>query len=277
MHTIYTSPEHLTHKGPNQSFGNHMLHLFAIYHISKVLNIPFKVSDNSNLDDVLQLQQFKHSFNAPLLYSEEFGGDVDEYFEKELRNKAFITQLINGRIPINHDFQIKGWFWDADFLPDETFFDHIQIRKDKLQVLQSKSFLFEENVLVIHYRGTDFINHAIGWGDIRLRYEYYYKCINKFRALSPLSKIVVISDEPEKIINDIKADVPIVIEKNDYITDWLLLLFCKNLVCSNSSFCFTAGWHKKNIVFQPEKFFTRYLNTEKRFPINVYYKNSIVL
>ena len=56
--------------------------------------------------------------------------------------------------------------------------------------------------------------------------------------------------------------------------DWLILLKSKNLICSNSSFCYTAGWYSKEMVYQPDKFFTRYIKTDLHYPAFPYYKTQ---
>jgi hypothetical protein len=276
---IFTSNEHLLVNGPNQSFGNHLLHLFSVYYVSKKLNIPFKISCNSNLDNVFELSEFREDGNPKIAFNELFGGNVDEYHEKELQNYNFFEDINKSLINIETDFQLKGWFWNSKLLPDKTFFDTFKIKKHLLEQITKKDFIYNSNALVVHYRGKDFKTHTVSWGDIRLKEDYYKACVEDFLTKNPLTKIILISDDLDTISQYFKSftNIEVVLESNDYIIDWLILLFAKNLICSNSSYCYTAGWFNKKIVYQPAKFFTRYLNTEKHFPPNPYYNNSIIL
>jgi len=276
MPTICTSSAHLLMHGPNQSFGNHVLHLFAVYAIAKRLSIDFKITSDSNLDQVFDLNAFKLYENPPCFFAEEYNGDVETYYAKESRNYQFTDVLLANKLLLPDIFQIQGWFWNSKLLPDNSFFETIKIKECNLEKLKNKNYIYDADTLVIHYRGTDFQNHAIGWGDIRLKNDYYAACIEDYRTKHKLKKLVIVSDDHHVCDALLHSGLDIIVEKNDYVIDWLLLLFCKNLVCSNSSFCYTAGWFDKNVVYQPNKFFTRYFDTDKHFPIDPYYKNAIL-
>ena len=235
------------------------------------------MSCDSNLDELFELNTFKDYTEPSILFSEEYGGNIEQYYEKELRNYNFFEKLLNNEIGFdkNSNFQLKGWFYNVAALPDISFFDEVTIKNEYIQQIKEKSYIYDRDSIVIHYRGTDFKYHSIRWGDLRLQEEYYVSALNNFAKSRNINKIIIVSDEPAYIKDCIKYDVDIIIENNSYLIDWMLLFSCKNLICSNYSFCYTAGSYNKEMVYQPYKFLTRYLNTEVHFPPNPYFKNAI--
>ena len=280
---IYTSRNHLLVKGPNQSFGNHVLHLYAIYSFAKANNLPFFVTVDSNLDELFDLSHFKTDFQpSDCLFNEAYGGGLDEYRQKEIRNYARTDSILSGKELITEPVFASGWFWNKALLPSEDFFNTVRIKPEVFSRIRSKSYIFDEHTLVIHYRGTDFRHHQIGFGDIRLRQEYYSKCIEHFkqkRHSYGIIRIVLIADDVNEALSVMPSlhQYDLIVETNDYITDWMILFSCANLVCSNSSFCYTAGAYNKSIVYQPVGFFNRYIDPLLDFPIDPYYKTSIIL
>lgn len=279
MMYISTDSVMLNTKGPNQSFGNHLLHLFACWKLSKHLNRELSISCSSNLDEIFNLQKFKNkSILDPILfYTEKYGGNIEEHVEKDIQNNNFFNQLFDGSIQLPSSFYMKGWFWNSIFLPDETFFEKIEIHPELLEHTKiGRGYLEEKTTMVLHYRGTDFMNHSIGWGDLRLRNEFYEKCLLDALNEIDIERLVLVSDEVPDFIFElgIKFGLDIIIERNDWKIDWLILFLSKNLICSNSSFCYTAGWYKKNLCYQPLKFFTRYIDTDLTYPVFPYYNNK---
>jgi len=266
----------LNTKGPNQSFGNHLLHFYACWKISKSLGIGISINCDSNLDDLLILDDLKNRANQEpsLLYTEKHGGGIEEHVFKEIQNNDFFVDLLSGKIELPKSFYMEGWFWNSIFLPDESIFDEIKIKPELVDMVRNKyGYVNLETTLVIHYRGTDFIDHSIGWGDLRLKSEYYEKCISDFSKENVIKKIIIVSDECPVFLHDLgnRFCSDVLHTNNDYLIDWLVLLYSKNLVCSNSSFCYTAGWYRKKIVYQPNQFFTRYIETDLHYPVFTYY------
>lgn len=266
----------LNTKGPNQSLGNHILHLFGCFAIAKKLGIGLYVGCVSNLDELFNLEKFNAPVPPPpvLLYHEKHGGSIEDHVRNEVENNDFFVNLLSGNIEIPDSFYIKGWLWNSLFLPDPDIFDHLIIRDDLQEKSDIKSTeLNLESSLVIHYRGTDFSNHSIGWGDVRLREEYYIKCLEDFFMERKACDIIIVSDDDTDFLYDIckKYSSEVKIEKNNYLIDWLILLKSKKLICSNSSFCYTAGWKDKEVVYQPSKFMTRYIDTDLHYPVYPYY------
>lgn len=284
MKTVYTDDVMLNTKGPNQSFGNHVLHLYGVWKIAKTLGINFSVGVDSNLDEMFILDPFKRkgTGSPSLVFVEKYGGDLYDHMPKEEQNNSFIKSLLSGEINPPEDFYLNGWLFNSNLLPDLSFFDEIQIKSELISEIQNDfSYIRDENNLVIHYRGTDFINHSIGWGDLRLKEDYYRSCLEDFSSKQDIEKIILVSDEvPNFLLGVCREYSPQVsIENNSYLIDWLILLFSKNLICSNSSFCYTAGWYDKKITYQPRGFLARYIDQNLSYPLYPYYKikNSIII
>lgn len=274
MTTVHADSLMLNTKGPNQSFGNHVLHFFATWKISKTLGINLSVNTESNLDEAFDLSKYKNCGGDPvLLYSEKYGGSIEDHIKKEEENNLFFKDLLEGKVHLPQDFSLKGWFWNSLFLPDESIFEDLKINEHLIQEVSKRGYLKDNGCLVVHYRGTDFSTHSIGWGDLRLKEDYYEKCFSDFSSHNKINTLVIVGDEhPESLISlGKKYCTNLILEKNSYLVDWCILLFCKNLICSNSSFCYTAGWYKKNIVYQPEGFFLRYINENLSYPLYPYY------
>ena len=86
MKNIFNSYQ-ITSTGFNQSFGNHLLHLFYIYNLSKKRNLKLNINCNSNIDNLLDLSMYKTNLSTSTLFFEErYGGSVDEYIEKDEYN-----------------------------------------------------------------------------------------------------------------------------------------------------------------------------------------------
>ena len=203
---IYTSTNHLLCKGPNQSFGNHVLHLYAVYSFAQANGLPFFVTADSNLDEMFDLEAFKCKGQpSKCIFDEEYGGNLIDYYHKDIRNINKIKRFLSKKEIIDQAVYISGWFYNKLLLPDISFFDRIKIKSDAASRLESKSYIFNADHLVLHYRGTDFKNHSIGFGDIRLQGEYYDKCIDHFCMSHDLKKIVLIADDVDEALNTISA------------------------------------------------------------------------
>lgn len=282
MSTVYTSTAHLLGHGPNQSFGNHIMHLFYIWNLSKTRGFDMGITSDSNLDNLLELSKYKKKLptDAKCLYDELFGGQYEEFHRKEVQNgKVLHNLLYEPNLQFPENFYIKGWFWNEQLSPSETIFEDLKIKTNLLDYVNSKyGYIKNENTLTIHYRGTDFRNHSIGWGDLSLPKEYYISSYEHLRNLFDIKKILIVSDEPQFLFDTFKGySVEVEISNEQYYIDWLILQQSRNLICSNSSFCWSAGLFNKTFVTQPRGFFMYKINKDLTFPPNPYYKNSIII
>ena len=282
MKTVFTSTKHLLCKGPNQSFGNHLLHLFFAYQVSKVRKIDLGIACESNLDDLLDLSKYKTPMpqGTVILYKELFGGDLEESIQKDQINLVNAKKILyDENLVLPRNFLVEGWFYHNEVQPSKEIFDQLKIHDHLLKTVAEKyPDIQNDDVLVLHYRYGDFVNHSIGWGNLALPSKYYISAIAEMQKKFKVKKIVIVSDEPQRLKQIIRPHFDnIEIYSDTYVIDWLLLFLCKNLVCSNSSFCWTAGLFNKTNVIQPKGFLARNLSDTLVFPPNVYYNDSCVI
>ena len=135
--------------------------------------------------------------------------------------------------------------------------------------------LYDKNTIFVHYRGTDFKNHENGMGDCRLKEDYYHQSfeISKSKFTDP--RFVCLSDDPH-FFEGFKSLYHIETISNPYEIDWLILHLCKNLISSNSSFCWTAALHNKDFLIQP--FYGLNVNNKSfQIPYGFHINNSILV
>lgn len=282
MKTIFASKQHLLGHGPNQSFGNHMLHLFYVYNVSNTRKINLGIPCNSNLDTLLELDGFKKNYPNDIvcLFRESFGGGYEIFSKKENENMLNSLKIIkDDNLILPNNFYVEGWFWHEQLSPDSKIFENIKIKNTHIDFVKNKyPEIFLNDTIVLHYRGTDFRNHSIGWGNLSLPVSYYMDSIDVVSKHINIKNCVIVSDEPETILNSINhLPFNFIITNEEYYIDWLILHLSKNVICSNSSFCWTACLHNKDLTIQPKGFFMYNLDKNKTFPPNVYYKNSILV
>ena len=89
---------------------------------------------------------------------------------------------------------------------------------------------------------------------------------------------MLFSDEIDTLLEylkDFKIDTRI-INNQSPIEDWLSLMLSKNIIQSNSSFCWTASLFNKNISFQPRHGYG-YNDNFGPIPYGFYMNNSIIV
>lgn len=112
----------------------------------------------------------------------------------------------------------------------------------------------DENTVVVHLRDTDFNNHLrhVFKKSIALPESYYRKSIAQIE--NRLGKPVVyhlFSDNLDKL-KKIFSGRNYVVHDDDAAMDWVCLFLAKNIIQSNSSFCWTASLFNKKISIQPQ-------------------------
>jgi hypothetical protein len=281
---IFLNSGNLKTYGPNQSFGNHLSHLLFCYNFSKKRGYELVIPIESNLDEVFELQTFKHPNQLELInyFSEAFSHNISELCELDQSNLKTSLQILNDKnlnIPDNICF--SGWFYNAP-LYCKTFFEEVKIRKNILDFVNSDlGRVVDRDSISLHYRGSDFNGH-LGY-DLRLPFEYYEKCIKHLSENHKnIKNIFVFSDDinkAEELISFIKKiDNAYNIEflHNEYYIDWACLHLSHNIISSNSSFCLTACL-KKEIIYQPEKYQLRNTTIDTVYPSQPFFENSYIL
>jgi len=277
-----SGPVHYRNGVKISSLGNNILHLLYILHFAKRKNIDFFVSRDTQLENIFDLSAFKKQIpaDAVCLFAEEFGAEIDEFVEKDKRNNTNAYNLLNNNISLPENFWVEGWFYNYSLMPTYDIFKNLKIKQEMIdQFNKDFSFLEREDNLSLHYRGTDFQNHAIGWGDMRLPQKYFTDSLEYAKQFN-FKTVNIFSDQKDTIIEYVKpfkSDFSFNLISNDCYMDWLCLHKSKCLIASNSSFCWTASLYNKKFLTQPKNYLLYNFDTDKSVPTDIYIKESKIL
>jgi hypothetical protein len=136
----------------------------------------------------------------------------------------------------------------------EVFHRYISVKADLISAVKAKYPGIEtDESVVVHLRETDFRNHLrhVFNKSIVLPVSYYQKAIE--RAESSLNRSLtyhLFSDNHEKIKQIFKGR-KYVLHNDNASMDWVGLFLGKNVIQSNSSFCWTASLYNKAFSIQP--------------------------
>ena len=165
-----------------------------------------------------------------------------------------INLLYEKKIPIQ-DVAIKGHFFEYNLMPSKEVFEkYLRIKEELIQaVIYKYKDILSENAVAVHYRGTDFAGHLkqvfpLG---IKLDKDYYEKSIALIE--DKLGKDVVFhlfSDELD-VLREYFKGKKVFLHTDSASMDWVSLFLMKNVIQSNSSFCWTASLFNKNVSIQP--------------------------
>lgn len=185
------------------------------------------------------------------------------------------TQLPSG------DIMIRGWFFDYLLMPN---FDQVQkyfkpnnslVQK----VLSDIPGIVDEKSVAVHFRGTDFSRH-LNWvfkNGVKLTSQYYMASI--FEAKKRLGNdltFYLFSDDPETL-KSFFAGEKVVIHAGSAVEAWVALFLAKNVIQSNSSFCWSASLYNKKFSTQPLGGHNFYQPELGSVPYSFAHPNSILL
>jgi len=268
------------------SLGNKILHFYFCVNYASKHNLNLKIPNNSNLDKIFDTNNLiENCENINLVFDEpnEFvSRNISMIYEYSKKQFLIEKDFLESKTEYNKNISVRGHFFHYELMPKKAIlYDFIKLNKTNLNF--ASNILDDlnknnENVVFVHYRGTDFENHENGLGDCRLKKEYYYNSfdyfVNNFNK-SPL--FVAVSDEPS-FFEQFKNKYNLIILKNQpYEIDWILLHLCNNLISSNSSFCWTAALHNKNNLTQPKNGIIVDSQVNFRIPYGFNIKNSILI
>ena len=185
----------------------------------------------------------------------------------------------------NENFFVKGHFWSYSLMPKkEVLFDYIKIKQDLIDNLKNKFPDCEsQDTLCVHYRSQDYYGHLSEFfhKGIKLPKSYYIKALEKINYKS-YKKIYCLSDnqfEFKEMLKNVEGFNKFkFVESDSNIEDWLFIYLCKNIIQSNSSFCWTASLYNKERIIQPNNGYNYYDNSdESSIPYDFKFKNSQIV
>ncbi len=287
----------------NLAYGNKILHILFLINLCEKKHRAPVIYKGSNLDDVFEFKfelvdprsvQFKSYF-----FEEKDSFYIQNKFLKLLGlNYRFFNKNLNSvivdhyrsyldrkhlldkqEIPIN-DITIKGHFFDYDLMPTfEVFNKYISLRKDLVLYVRDKyANIEDEKSVAVHYRGTDFsthLKHLFPRG-IKLDKHYYEKAIEKIESLLGEDITYHLFSDDIVLLSNIFKDKKTVIHQDKANVDWIAMFLMRNVIQSNSSFCWTASLYNKIISIQPRDGYN-YYQCNGSIPYGFHHKNAILI
>ncbi|PCJ15890.1 MAG: hypothetical protein COB02_17515 [Candidatus Cloacimonadota bacterium] len=274
MYKIYADYNRVFSNQLHTHLGNKVQHLFYLMNLSFHHKRRPIVYSGSNLDNIFEYRQdveiLTEEKNIDFGFIEESAFLEANRLQKMLNIKIkqsvmdvsvksyyqYLKELnfLYGKLP-ERDFMIRGHFWHYDLMPKyEVFNKYILIKNSLLQQVKFKYPSIDDiNSIAVHYRGGDFHTHKrdIFKKSIALNPEYYKKSLIKIKKKISSPVFHIFSDELDTILPLFK-DEETVVHKDDAFMDWVSIYLSKNVIQSNSSFCWTASLYNKKISIQPE-------------------------
>ncbi len=204
--------------------------------------------------------------------------------ESIIKSKKQFNSAINfyEKFEVDENFYIKGHFWSYSLMPkQEILTKYLSLKKELITTVLNKYPLCDKNdTLVMHYRSRDYYGHLNEFyrKGIKLPKSYYVKTLKQL-DLSKFNQIYCLSDdisEFKKLLSDYSDFSKIkFVENTTNIEDWVFIYLCKNIIQSNSSFCWTASLFNKKISFQPMNGYNyRDSNKDSSVPYDFKFDNS---
>lgn len=299
MFSIYSDRKRLFLDNWNSALGNKLMHTFfvanlaerhgrvpVIYNntdVEKIFNINFKKIQKEDTPNI----SFHFEENDPFYYNSRILRSLklrSRIKPKNLNNiilkcyESYLAakNLLTNELP-HKDIKIRGLFFEYELMPNEKIFNkYFEIKNEHKSYIEEKyPTLYNDNSVAVHYRGTDFKNHLnhIFSDGVILPLNYYKKAIEKIEGLlgSDLEYHLFSDDLPSLV--SIFKDKKIVVHNDSPAIDWVGIHLIKNVIQSNSSFCWTASLYNKTISIQPEGGYNFKLNTGV-VPFGFYHKDS---
>tara|TARA_B100000575_G_scaffold40045_1_gene27601 strand:+ start:6473 stop:7411 length:939 start_codon:yes stop_codon:yes gene_type:complete len=290
--------------------GNKLLHAFFAIKLASKWNIKLIFPKNSCFENLFKIKKkyiLKNYKKPNLNYSESSAFEIyrssniisfyfnflksyiftEKYKLKKIFQDSKKQYLENSKILKNKfsekDFYIKGNFWHYNLMPSSYEIKKYLIIKDKFKKKIKRLFpdLTKKNTIVVHLRGGDYKNHLNNYFNktILIDKEYYQKSINFFKKkIGKKAKFYFLTNDINllnKYLDGIQIEKKI-IKGYDAYFDWVCLMLAKNIIQSNSSFCWTASLFNKINSTQPKNGYA-YNYKIGPIPFGFYMKNSKII
>ncbi|MBN1969113.1 MAG: hypothetical protein JW870_07075 [Candidatus Delongbacteria bacterium] len=292
----------------NKGYGNLIQHLLFAINLSKKHHRNLLIPSKSILDEIFDLpspieldknEDVCCFIEKSAFYSNNF------FFRKieRFRNEIFRTlksdlilknawkkskeqyeiehKLINNTTIAHRIIKIEGHFWHYELMPSiETLNEFSSVKIELINFLQKKyPGLSSQNSISIHYRATDFGRHLneIFHQGIALNDDYYKRAIELAAEKLDIKEIHLFADDKEKA-EKIFSNYSLILHDDSPAFDWVGLFLSKNIIQSNSTFCWTASLYNKEFSIQPKGGYNCNSNkTEICIPFGFYMSNSVII
>ena len=307
---VFLDNSKIFNKDKNLYLGNKLLHTFFAIKVASKWNIKPIFPKNSFFEKlfVVKKNYFLKKYKQPDLFYSEFSAFeiyrssniiffyinlIKSYFFSETYNlrKIYLDSKkqynLNSKFlkkkKFKNNFFIKGNFWHFKLMPSKKEFQKFfQIKKNIIKkIIRLYPDIFNRNIVVVHLRGGDYKNHLKNYfkKGILLDANYYQKAIKFFKKkIGNNVKFYFVTNDVillNKYLKGIKINKKI-IKGHDPFFDWTCLMLAKNIIQSNSSFCWTASLFNKINSTQPKNGYAYNYETGP-IPFGFYMKNSKII
>ena len=278
---IILDKEILTNLSWNKGYGNLIQHLLYALSLASKQQGRVVIPANSILDELFLLDKYKSTdqSNDHYLYEEKSAFYSKFYFTKKIeRVRNEICRFLKLTIPIKiaaerskRQFEeetkflystsnidkilIRGHFWHYELMPPPEVFNRFIKIKPNIIGYINKNYpsIVNTNSISIHYRSTDYNHHLkeIFTKGISLDDQYYRKSLEFAKENLDIKEIHLFADDKERAVNLFKKENIILHQDLAYL-DWAGLFLSKNIIQSNSTFCWTASLYNKSFSIQPK-------------------------
>ena len=276
---IIADQKRLELKTWNKAYGNNILHLLFVLRVAEEFNIEPVVPCDSVLDDIFDLSLIKNENIDCIDYS---------YIEKSAYIQFKLLDILSSKLKIDFQykgqslksvvrrskkqyeseykflerkrklpdvFSVRGHFWHYDLMPAKEVFNHYMPVKSELIELVKKTYpeITASNIVAVHLRESDYRNHLEHIHPNKVIDDhYYFKAIKKIETILGCDIIYHLFSDNISRIKRIFNHKKTVVHQDTAPVDWTSLYLSKNIIQSNSTFCWTASVFKQGINIQPK-------------------------
>ncbi len=303
MNKIFADKHRIFLDNWNAAYGNKVLHLLFLLNLCERKNKLPAMYKGSNLDDIFEFKfelvdlenikikdyffEEKDSFyiqNKILkslglnykFFNKNLNSVIINHYRDYLERKNLLDVL---EIP-NHDIMIKGHFFEYALMPSfDVFNKYISLKKDLVLYIRNKYPDIEDDKSVaVHYRGTDFSTHLQHLFPIGIQVDkpYYEKAVEKVESLLGDDVTYHLFSDDIEFLKEIFKGKKVVIHNDKANEDWIAMFLMKNVIQTNSSFCWTASLYNKSVSIQPKDGYNYHQNNGS-IPFAFHHENAILI
>jgi hypothetical protein len=276
---VVADPKRLGQARRNAALGNKICHLLFLISLCERNNARLAIPVDSNLDEVFDLHDGKRCAPPPrrkLHYAfverSAFKPDsrlglwlVTHGIRWRTQSVADAARRSREQFELERAFlesglppgavSVRGHFWHYGLMPSQQAFERsAPLRADLRQWLMRRyPDLGEEKSVAVHLRESDFRSHLrhVFKRSILLDDDYYYRAIAAVeRELGAGLRYHLFSDNPARVERIFRGK-DCVVHRDPAAADWAALYLARNVIQSNSTFCWTACLYNKAFSIQP--------------------------
>lgn len=249
--------------------GNHFFQYAMAYASSKSLKTTFRIRkwSQSDLSELCMLGSLNTKLNRP---SSTFASKFCNKVIDKLYNSKKVVEIDDFKNFIPEDnMKYLGYFQSDQYFKgfENEIRKEFTFRPEHLsRFKRTYSSLFEgRSILAVHIRRGDYMDVNIphlGTKGLELPLNYYKNNIEKLKEENTL--VVFASDDIEMVKKEFGQNENYIFSQEDKFLDFILLANANQLILSNSSFSWWAGFlnEKADKIIAPKFYLGFKVNTE---------------